>query len=70
LKTKVKPFLQYKRKTKSQLKTFQNSIGFFADAHILENPYSRIFLLTRAAMVTPWSTNAVEISKQGFWIIE
>jgi hypothetical protein len=36
--TKVKPFLQYKRK-KSQLKTFQNSIGFLP-THILENPYS------------------------------
>jgi phosphoribosylformylglycinamidine synthase len=46
--------------TKSQLKTFQNSIGFFADAHILEKSVLTDFLLT---MVTPWSTNAVEITQ-------
>jgi phosphoribosylformylglycinamidine synthase len=32
--------------TKSQLKTFQNSIGFFADAHILEKSVLTDFLLT------------------------
>jgi phosphoribosylformylglycinamidine synthase len=60
--TKAKQFLQYKRKAKFQLKTFPK-LNWLLPTQIKLKIRVDGFFGPRAAMVTPWSTNAVEITQ-------